>query len=220
MQYKGVIFDLDGTLFHSIEDIADAVNKGLTDEGLAIHPVENYISWIGNGAYKLVERALPKGSNEEQIQSHLDKFLQIYSKNWNIKSRVFDGIPDVLNFFNRERIPISILSNKPHFLTMEIAGYYFQSWNFACVFGQRDGIPRKPDPQSAIEITTMCALRPDEFLYIGDSETDMKTAMNAGMLPIGVTWGYGSRQSVEESGAKYIVDKPGELIKIIQTLKN
>ncbi len=221
MQYKGIIFDLDGTLFNSIDDIADAVNTNLVEAGLNPHPVENYIAWIGNGAYKLVERALPeKFHNEEQIRFYLDKFLETYNKNWNVKSKIYDGIPEVLDYLSHEGIMLSILSNKPHLLTLKIADYYFQKWNFKSVFGQREGIPKKPDPQAAIEIAGLCGMKVDEFIYVGDSKTDMKTALAAGMLPIGVTWGYGTIQSIKEAGATYIIKNPIELIQLVQSLKN
>ena len=220
MQYKGIIFDLDGTLFNSIEDIADAVNSSLTDAGLDIYPVEKYISWIGNGAYKLVERALPENlKSDEQIHLFLDKFLEAYDNNWNVKSNIYEGIHDVLDFLLQEEFSMSILSNKPHLLTQKIAGYYFKRWKFECVFGQRDGIPKKPDPQAALKIAGICGLNPKEFLYVGDSETDIKTALAAGMLPVGVTWGYGTKQAIADAGAIYIINRADELIELVHSLK-
>ncbi|MBN2348426.1 MAG: HAD family hydrolase [Bacteroidales bacterium] len=219
MQYKGIIYDLDGTLLHSIEDIADAANFVLSESGFKTHPTSDYVKWIGKGAYQLIEGALPENyRQEDKVPEYHLKFVTRYTQNWNVKSRLFEGIPEILDKLENRGFAQSVLSNKPHHLTVNVSDFYLKPWTFVCVFGQRNEVPKKPDPAAALEIAEITKIKNGEYLFIGDSSTDMKTARAAGMLAIGVSWGYDTKQSMVESGADYIVDSPKELLSLIEKL--
>ncbi len=213
---KGVIFDLDGTLVHTIEDIAFAANEMFRRNGLQGHDVSYYLKWIGSGVVKFIERALRTEVEEEQLAGYVREFKEIYEENLHEKSRVYDGVPEVLDEMVSLGIRISILSNKPHHLTMKVAEFYLSDWPFHPVFGQRSEVPRKPDPAAAMEIAQWMDLDPSQMLLVGDSDNDILTARAAGMIPQGVTWGYGrlKQMPVEESGI--LLDHPSELISILQ----
>lgn len=214
MNIEGVIFDLDGTLVHTIEDIADAANTMFKQYGLPVHQEADYLRWIGNGAAKLIESALSADHDPEQLQSYLTTFKEIYSKNLHSKSRLYDGIPGMLDELTSRGIKISILSNKPHHLTEQVAGYYLSDWPFISIFGQREDVPRKPDPSAAIEIAGVMNIDPERIMLVGDSQYDLKTAMAADMIPVGVTWGYGKLDIPELEGAIKYISHPAELIQL------
>ncbi len=214
MVYRAIIFDLDGTLFDSITDLANSANYAISKHVNVEHPVESYIRWIGDGAYKLIERALiGKVEDKAVVQECLDDFLNHYSRNWNIKSRLYEGVPEVLDFLNKNNVAISILSNKPHLITQAVAKEYFDKWNWFKVLGQRDGVPKKPDPSAVMEIVRASGIPVDQYLYIGDSNTDMKTAQAADMDCIGVTWGFGK---IDASLATHVVENMTEFMEAIK----
>ncbi len=217
MQIKAVIFDLDGTLLDSIEDIADAGNTMLRINGYSGYPVSKYIEWIGEGARKLVARTIPDGTNEkkELLDKRLKQFRDIYEDKIAVKTRIYDGIPDLLDFLNKNNIPISILSNKPHYLTEKLHALLLKDHGIKIVFGQRDDVPRKPDPAAAIEIAAMIKTAPGNILFVGDSPVDLQTAKAAGMIPLGVTWGYNSESILKKAGYKHLVNKPTEIMEFI-----
>ena len=214
MNIEGVIFDLDGTLVHTIEDIADAANTMFKQYGLPVYQEADYLRWIGNGAAKLIESALSADHDPEQLQSYLTTFKEIYSKNLHSKSRLYDGIPEMLDELTSRGIKISILSNKPHHLTEQVAGYYLSDWPFISIIGQREDVPRKPDPSAAIEIAGVMNIDPKRIMLVGDSQYDLKTAMAADMIPVGVTWGYGKLVIPELEGAIKYIRHPAELIQL------
>jgi phosphoglycolate phosphatase len=215
MNVKGIIFDLDGTLVDTIEDIAGAANQMFARHGLPEHGVSFYLQYIGNGAVKLIERSLGRQVERERLMDYVTQFKEIYGENLHNRSRVYEGIPEVLDAMAGQGIKLSILSNKPQFLTEKVASYYLSEWPFHPVFGQREEVPRKPDPAGAFEIAERMDLEPEKILFVGDSINDILTARAAGMIPVGVSWGYG-RLTDEAVGEDYlIVDKPSELLAFI-----
>jgi len=216
MEVKGAIFDLDGTLVHTIDDIAGAANAMLQMHGYPIHGVGNYLDWVGSGAAKLIERALPGTIPESELMRYVAEFKELYGNNIHQKSRVYEGIPEVLDVLVMNQIRISILSNKPHLLTRRVAEYYLGEWPFAPVLGQRDEVPRKPDPAGALEIAGYLSLKSMEILFIGDSENDILTARAAGMIPVGVGWGYGRLKMQEEQDDFRFVSDPVQLLELVQ----
>lgn len=211
----GIIFDLDGTLVDTIEDIGDAANEMLAHYGLPPHDTTRYVQWIGSGAVKFVERALNQYQVPDDLQTCVAVFREIYGRNLHNKSRLYDGYPAVLDELARKGIRLSILSNKPDYLTRQVAEHFLSGWPFHPVFGQREEVPRKPDPAAAIEIAELLNLEADRILFVGDSDNDFLTALAAGMVPVGVTWGYGKREDERLNGQVTWVDHPRQLLSLI-----
>jgi phosphoglycolate phosphatase len=215
MNVEGIIFDLDGTLVDTIEDIAGAANQMFARNGLSEHEVSYYLQYIGNGAVKLIERALGMDVDRELLMQYVVQFKEIYGENLHDRSRVYDGIPEVLDALSGQGIKLSILSNKPHLLTEKVASYYLSEWPFHPVFGQREEVPRKPDPAGALEIAGQMEVEPGRILFVGDSNNDIFTARAAGMIPVGVSWGYGRLPAEAVEGDYTIIEKPSELLAFI-----
>jgi phosphoglycolate phosphatase len=212
MQTEGIIFDLDGTLIHTIEDIAGAANRMFHRHGLPTHDIAYYLKWIGSGAVKFIELALGEEVDHEQLMAYVADFKDIYSKNLHDKSRVYDGIPELLDELTARGVKLSILSNKPHIFTEKVAHFYLSQWAFRPVFGQREGVHRKPDPSGALEIAQLMKVEPGKILFVGDSDNDILTAQAAGMIPLGVTWGYGRLATQPVDGMGDLIDQPSDLL--------
>ena len=217
MDYKAVIFDLDGTLLNTLEDIAAAANRVLETMNMPTHPLEAYRLFVGNGMKTILTRILPEQQQKPSIIAEAVKcFQEDYSQHWNVKTSVYDGIEKMLDTLTEEGYPISILSNKPDNFTHQCVEQLLPKWTFWPLFGQRPDVPRKPDPQAALEITEKLNLKPSEILFVGDSSVDMKTASNAGLDGAGVLWGFRSEEELRNSGADYIIAHPRELITILK----
>ena len=218
MKIEGIIFDLDGTLIHTIDDIAGAANKMFELNGLQTHSVSYYLKWIGSGAFKFIERSLGGVVEEQQLRQYVAQFKEIYSNNLHDKSRIYEGIPEILDLAVSKGIKLSVLSNKPHLLTREVCAYYLTDWPFDPVFGQRDEVPRKPDPAAAYEIADSIGINPGNILFVGDSANDILTATAAGMIPLGVSWGYGRLATEPVEGDYRMIDTPAQLVDILKTI--
>jgi phosphoglycolate phosphatase len=218
LNIKSVIFDLDGTLIDSIQDIADCTNRMLKNNGFDTHPLESYVKWIGNGARILIEKAVPTDTESKIIDKLLSDYIELYTVNYNIKTCVYEGLEDVLNFLEKQKLSISIFTNKPHAETQKIAAFYLNKWDFKFIYGQRNNVPKKPDPKVALEIANELNIQPSEIVFIGDSSTDIKTAKAADMIPVGVTWGYGTKESMQDAGCKIFAHNPTELIEIVKKI--
>jgi len=210
MQIKGVIFDLDGTLVHTIEDLADSANTLFKRHGLPGYPVESFIQWIGDGAAKFIEHGIGSVIDKNQVQDYVLEFKEIYSQNLNKKSRLYGGIDTMLDVLIEKNIKISLLSNKPHQFTLDVAHNYLKKWPFDAILGQRDEVPRKPDPSSALEIAQKMEIDPAHILFIGDSAGDIRTAIAAGMIPVWVSWGYGSPEP-DIKNLSIVIHEPAEI---------
>ncbi len=215
---KAIIFDLDGTILDSVADIASANNQVLTKHGLQTHDVEAYIGFIGNGARRLVQLALPAqfAEKEDVVDRFLEEYKLAYKANIVDKSTLFEGILELLKWLNEVNIPIAINTNKPHDQTMLIAGKLLQAYDFAAILGQKDENPKKPDPFGASWIASQLGLKPGEVLFVGDSAVDVKTAQNAGMQLVGVSWGYSKENEFADAGCETIVDTASELRTLIE----
>ncbi len=216
MPQKAIIFDLDGTLLDTLEDLADATNTVLSRRDLPAHPVNAYRRFVGSGASELIRRALPPDQRTDAIirKCHRD-FMKIYACNWNTKTRPYPGIPELLDRLAERKIKTAILSNKPHSIAIKTVETLLAPWHFEIVLGQRDNIPRKPDPAGALEIAREFDTAPSEVLLVGDSDVDMRTAIHAGMRAIGVQWGFRSAEELERSGAIAILTCPEELLRYL-----
>jgi len=216
MTYKAIIFDLDGTLLNTLDDLGNAMNRVLSDMGFPTHPIEEYRSFIGDGVEKLIKRALPeKNSNEATAHTCIEAYLENYRKNWNRHTRPYQGIPELLDSLKERGLKIAVLSNKPHETTILCVEGFLQGWEFDAVLGHRDGTPHKPDPAGALEISTRLNIPPAAFLYLGDSGVDMETAVAAGMFPVGVLWGFRGAEELEERGAQALISHPLEVLNLL-----
>jgi len=216
MTYKAVLFDLDGTLLDTIEDIGDAVNRVLEQNGFPAHNMYTYSRFVGDGATNLIIRALPEDKRIDTIiHACLDTFLEDYGRNWNVKTAPYDGIPELLDTLTARRLKMAVLSNKPHEYTIKCMAGFLPDWNFDVVLGQRDDVPRKPDPAGALEISKQLNIPPSDFLYLGDTEIDLKTSIAAGMFPVGVLWGFRSAKELQENGAKELIKRPLDILNLL-----
>ncbi|MBN1950022.1 MAG: HAD hydrolase-like protein [Bacteroidales bacterium] len=209
---------MDGTLFDSIVDIADANNAMLRSCGYPEHSVGKYIGWVGNGAMRLVKASLPEtaGFDEQSLANYLAVFGKIYAENLVVKSKLFSGIESVLDYLTDVKLPFALNTNKPQLHTGLIVKQCFARWNFRQVVAQENGWPKKPDPSGALDIARKMGIAPDNVLYIGDSAVDLNTAINAGMQFLGVSWGYGRISSLPESRKLNIVDEAKDIILFIK----
>jgi phosphoglycolate phosphatase len=214
MRIEGIIFDLDGTLVNTIEDIGDATNTLLKIHGYPQYTTEEFISWIGNGAAKFIENAMGEKVEPVQLKNYVSEFKEIYRENLHNKSKLYPGVSELLNELTGRGVKLAILSNKPHHLTEAVVDYYLSNWEFKPVFGQRVHVPRKPDPAGAIEIAYMMGMDTNRILFVGDSVGDLKTSIAAGMIPVGVSWGYGLSESTQVNGES-MIHHPHELLTLL-----
>lgn len=216
MAYKAVVFDMDGTLLDTLEDLADAMNRTLEDRGFPIHSVKAFRYFVGNGVAKLVSRTLPpEKRNSELTAECLEAFLTEYDRNWNRKTRLYDGVPELLDALTAKEIPMAVFTNKPQHFAELCMREFLPKWEFGVVLGQREGYPMKPDPAVPREIAEHLDIAPEAFLYLGDSDADMKTAVNTKMFPVGALWGFRSEKELRESGAVEVIRQPMELLKFL-----
>ncbi len=213
MKCKGLIFDLDGTLLDTLEDLADAANSTLRYFGFPEHPVDAYRYFVGEGLKILMQRIVPgSAGSDKQLAEYMEKFAEIYRHTWNVQTAPYKGIPEMLSSLSAKGLQLAVLSNKPHEFTEICVETFFPEHPFAFVFGQREGVPKKPDPAGALELAEKMGLGVDEILYVGDTATDMKTGNSAGMRTVGVEWGFRERAEFEENNAWRIVSTPDEVV--------
>jgi phosphoglycolate phosphatase len=211
------VFDLDGTLIDSIGDLADAMNAVLQDLGHPAHPRDDYRFLVGDGIEILVRRALPPEVIEAtNIASVVQQMRREYSTRWTATTRPFPEIPELLVELHARKIRTTVLSNKPDSPTREIVGELFPNNPFAIVRGALDGIPLKPDPTAALEITTSLGVSPQQSVFVGDTAVDMATGVNAGMRSVGVSWGFRDADELVDAGADHIIRRPLELLEFIE----
>ena len=217
MTRKLVIFDLDGTLLNTYADIAAATNHALTLHGYPNHSVEVIRSFVGNGINKLFERALPEGHKaQEEVLAIRADFVPYYNAHGTEKTFVFDGMRELIDRLTAEGVKVAVASNKYQEATRHLIPYFFPGVNFSAIFGQRDGIPTKPDPQIVYDIMRESGIEDArEVLYVGDSEVDMETAHNAGVDGVGVTWGCKTRELLASHKPYAIVDRAEEILPLL-----
>ena len=217
MKFKVILFDLDGTLLDTLDDLCNSVNRVLAEKGFPTHDLDRYRYFVGDGAMMLIIRALPKQKrNDDTIQACVDGFKKDYSQNWKIKTRLYDGIAEMLDELIAQKLKLAILSNKPHKFTKQCVDELLPNWKFEIVLGQRDTVPRKPSPEGALEIAEHLNTKPENVLYLGDSAVDMQTAVAAGMFPAGVLWGFRSAKELQNAGAKALIERPSEILSLLR----
>lgn len=220
-RFRAVLFDLDGTLLDTLRDLGESVNRMLEARGLPVHPIDAYRYLVGDGAAMLITRALPEHQRDPNtIHAALNEYRAIYEKNWNVHTRLYDGVSDLLDALVARGFRLGILSNKPHAMTLKCVEGYLSRWPFACVLGQREDIARKPHPAGALQAAAQMSVPPEEVFYLGDTSTDMQTARAAGMFAAGAAWGFRTADELWASGAQAVVERPDEVLPLIERLQN
>jgi phosphoglycolate phosphatase len=216
MSWQAVLFDLDGTLLDTLTDIGDAANVALQRCGFPTRDLDEYRFFVGDGVRTLFQRALPQESvSDASVMQCVGEFRRQYAEGWNVRTRPYAGVPELLDELSRRRIRLSVLSNKPDDFTNRCVQHYLSQWRFEIVRGQRDGVPLKPDPMAANEIADSMQVPTEQFLFLGDTSIDMLTAMRAGMYPVGALWGFRPREELETAGAQHLIERPQELLELL-----
>ncbi|OPY04793.1 MAG: Phosphoglycolate phosphatase [Syntrophorhabdus sp. PtaB.Bin184] len=216
MRLRGVIFDLDGTLVNSLEDIADSMNSVLREHGFPTHGLMEYKAFVGRGMRNLVVRSLPEDARgETRIALCRDSLLKEYGMNCLKKTRAYEGITDLLEGLDKGKMERAVFSNKIDHLTKRIVEALFPGRRFPVVVGAGAGMPEKPDPTGVLSVARQLGIEPERLIYVGDSDVDMETAHNAGMYPAGALWGFRTEEELVAHGAKSLLGHPLDLLRII-----
>lgn len=218
---KGIIFDLDGTLVNTLEYIANNMNIVLEEKGFKTYSLEDYRSFIGNGLVKLVRRTIPNEFGEETVDACLNRFRELHDENYDNSIKLYEGIDSILLDLESMGIKKAILSNKLHYATVETYNRYLKKYNFEEVWGWEKGVYKlKPDPTKALEIANNMGIKPENIVFVGDSDVDIKTAKNAGFMSIGVSWGFRDVNELIDEEADLIANNPKEIIEFIKNKNN
>ena len=222
MKYKAAIFDMDGTLINSLEDLADSVNEAMDHYGFAKHTLEEYRYFVGNGARKLIKRSIPKdkAQDEDFVSEVLDYYNGCYERHLTNKTKPYEGIIEFLQKLQALKIPLGVCTNKQQFAADEIVSAMFPAKMFDAVIGDSKGLPRKPDPTKVLKIAAQFKVEPNQVAYFGDTSVDMETAHNAGFLSVGVTWGFRPKSELIESGAEILINHPSEIWQYVDFKSN
>lgn len=215
MEIKLILFDLDGTLVNTLADLSYSCNCALQKFGLPTHPQEEYRYFVGNGVYKLIERIVPPHERTPEMLARLKaEFDRNYEENYLRESRPYEGIEEQLGLLREKGVKLGVLSNKAHAFTNRMVKTLFAGNDFTCVFGQREGLPTKPNPQAVLEMMEMARVSPRETCFVGDSGVDMLTGVNSGAYPVGVLWGFRESEELLQAGAKALVPTPEQLAEV------
>ncbi len=217
MKHKAVIFDLDGTLLYTLGDIALAVNTALNEFNMPSHPEESYKKFVGHGLKEALKRACTSECPDDILDKAYLRVMEEYTNNAVVTTRPYNNIPELLNELISKGLKLAILSNKEDSLVKHIAGKLLSDWSFTTVQGILPDVPKKPDPFVVHQILKDMNVRQEEALFVGDSGVDMKTAVNSGLMGVGVTWGYRDIIELTEAGAGILIDKPEELLRILDS---
>lgn len=217
MQARAIIFDLDGTLLDTLFDIAAAVNAALDAIGVPTHPVDAYAGMVGYGLEETVRRALPPDVAEDPatVERCVTTMRAAYLAKPVKQTSAYPGVSRMLSDICAQHIPIAVLSNKAHELVDTIVATVLPDVRFHDVRGQRPEVPPKPDPTSALATAAILGRNPSEIAFVGDSEVDMQTARNAGMIAVGVGWGFRTIDELRRAGAQEMLMHPSEIVRIL-----
>ena len=215
----GMIFDLDGTLLDSLQDLADCYNRVLARFGFPTHPVESYRYFIGEGARRCMQLCLPEDETDEAtVTACLQVQRRDYADNWRSATRPYPGITDLLERLTEMQIPFAVLSNKDHRFTQKLVQHFFADFRFSAVQGLDGTLAPKPAPDGARLVAGKLDVLPSSILFAGDSSMDMIAASTAGQTAVGVLWGFRDRKELLEAGADELIDKPSDLLALVTRL--
>ncbi len=215
-RFSAVLFDLDGTLLDTLTDLANAMNRTLEAMGFPPHPVEAYKYFVGDGVENEAKRALPKDKlGPDTILECVELARAEYARCWHENTRPYHDIGELLTALIERDIIMTILSNKPDHFVKLMVEKLLPDRQFEIVRGAIDGVPIKPDPAAALAIAKQLNIPPKNFLYLGDTNTDMKTAVNSEMYPVGATWGFRTADELTQNGAKTLIHHPTALLNIV-----
>lgn len=214
MKYKAVIFDLDGTLLDTLEDLADSVNHVLKEAGYPTRTIEEVRAFVGNGIRKLIERSVPESTPISAIDIVHKNFIEYYREHCMEKTKPYEGIMELLHTLQNTGCKIAVVSNKADYAVKILCEKYFNHI-FDAALGEQSGTPKKPAPDSVYKVLETLHVSPSESVYVGDSDVDIQTARNSNMDEIIVTWGFRDETYLEEQGAKVLVSNPIELLNLI-----
>lgn len=212
---KLAIFDMDGTICDTIEDLGTAVNHALSLQGYKTHGMDEYKRFVGNGMKKLIERALPEGSSDELVLKTKAIFLDYYKDHFIDYTKPYDGIEELLLELKKRNIRLAVCTNKAHHMALKVADALFYG-QFEVIVGQTDR-PMKPNPEAVFEIMQNFGVSPNDTVFVGDSDVDMQTAVNSKTHGIGVGWGFRTKEELEKNGAEFFASTPMDIIKYIDS---
>lgn len=215
-KYDTVIFDLDGTLLNTLDDLTDSVNYALELNDFPARTIEEVRSFVGNGVARLMELSIPYGLDNPQYDKCLADFRNHYSENMQNKTGTYNGILELLKELSTEDYKLAIVSNKFDSAVKGLNQIYFKEY-IKVAIGESKNVSKKPAPDTVLKALEELNSTTDKAVYVGDSEVDVKTAKNSGLICVGVTWGFRDREILEQEGADYIIDRPEELLKILLT---
>lgn len=213
MNYRHAIFDLDGTLLDTIADLADAMNHVLAGMGHPGHPVDSYKYFVGDGMKNLAARSLPKNSRSEaSIDECAKRMSEWYGERWAVKTAPYKGISKTLAELSLRGVRMAVFSNKPDPITKVVVAKFFPDIPFTHIMGMSDAFPKKPDPKGVLSIASSWGVTPEKVFYLGDTDTDMRTAVSAGMFAAGALWGFRTGAELESNGAVALLTAPEEIL--------
>lgn len=213
MRYQGIVFDLDGTLLDTLEDLANSMNSVLQLHNFPQHPLESYKYFVGDGVENLVRRAVPEDKRDETLLSeYVAAMREEYGRRWMEKTHPYPGIPELLDRLSARGIKMAIFSNKQDEFTQVTVNRFLSKWRFEVVVGARPSVPKKPDPTIPLKISRTIGIPVSALLYAGDTNTDMQTANAAGMFAVGVLWGFRQADELLKNGAKVLIKEPSEIL--------
>lgn len=214
MKYKTVIFDLDGTLLNTLEDLAASVNYAMDKAGFPRRTIEEVRRFVGNGVRVLIRRSVPAGTSEERYNEAYDYFVKYYAENSMNKTKPYDGIPELLKELNNMGIKTAVVSNKIDFAVKQLCRDFFGEFIHVAI-GDCDDTENKPAPDMVYKAVRELGCDIKDCVYVGDTDVDLETAANSGMDCISVSWGFRSREDLEGYGAAMIADKAWDIIKYL-----
>lgn len=217
MTKLAAVFDLDGTLLDTIDDLAYAVNTALTENGFPTHPREAYFYFVGNGARTLVQRALPQDVEKTVFETVYARYSELYEAHWNVFTKPYDGILELLAALRADGIPLGVVSNKVHDRTLEVIDTFFPN-TFDAVFGNRPGVPLKPDPAGVFNALAALGSDPAHAFYLGDTGVDIETGKRAGIYSAGALWGFRTAEELTAAGADILCAAPSDALDAARAL--
>jgi phosphoglycolate phosphatase len=215
-RFKAILFDLDGTLLDTLQDLADSLNAILTANKMRTFPVNDYRYFVGKGLRELIKCVLPIDKiNDQTIEEFLAAMKIEYAKRWAINTKPYPGITDLLDGLTQLGIPMTVLSNKADDFTKIMIERLLPNWRFQIIKGLRPEFPPKPDPATALAIANELKIHPRDFIYLGDTDIDMQTANAAGMYAVGALWGFRTAQELIENNAKVLIESPLQVLDLL-----